>query len=394
MIFFKLLKDIDWGDMNFDNILSDMRYRIIVQLYKEYDNICFQYNINLKKPLIILNELKSSWGNWDSIGKIITLSFQLIQDYSWDVVLGVLKHEMAHQIVSDVFFTKDFHGVCFQKACELIGVPKEFCKASLDIDKKLSNWKNNEFHDDDMAILRKLEKLLNLAQSANEHEALLAMEKVQELYSKYNIKHILDGEQSEFFSLIINFKKKKAPSTFIYIASLLQAHYFVNVVFSEIYDPMSDESHKVIEIIGTRHNVLMAEYVFHFLKERIDSLWTNYQKEKSVLGRYKLSYQKGILVGFQSKLDFIQNEKIKNNTQNHYSDRKVDINNLIKLENAKLNEFTKKMYPRLSKKDSSSNKLYTEYYDEGKNEGKKIILSKPVSKSKNQNGLLGVGKNK
>ncbi len=380
--------------MNYNNIISDMRYRIVIQLYKEYDNICYQYRIKLKKPLIILNALKSSWGNWDSIGKVITLSNQLIQDYPWDVVIGILKHEMAHQIVTDVFFSKDIHGPCFQKACELIAVPKEYCKSSLNIEKKLSHWKNAEFQDDDMAIIRKLEKLLSLAQSANEHEALLAMEKVQELYSKYNIKRIQDGIQPEFFSLIINFKKKNAPSTFIHIASLLQGHYFVNVVFSELYDPLCDESHKVIEILGTRHNVLMAEYVFHFLKERIDTLWANYQKEKLTPGRYKLSYQKGVLVGFQSKLDKIQKEKMKNDKQNHYSDNNMDINYLIKLEDAKLNEFTKKVFPRLSKKSSSTHKVFTEHYDEGKNEGKKIILNKPVSNSKNQGFFLEVGKDK
>ncbi len=380
--------------MNFNNIINDMRHRIIIQLYKEYDNICFQYKINLKKPLIILNDLKSSWGNWDSIGKVISLSFLLIQDYPWDVVIGILKHEMAHQIATDVFFSKDIHGPSFQKACELIAVPKEYCKASLNIEKKLSHWKNTEFQDDDIAILRKLEKLLSLAQSANEHEALLAMEKVQELYSKYNIKRIQEGIQPEFFSLIINFKKKNAPSTFIHIASLLQGHYFVNVVFSELYDPLCDESHKIIEILGTRHNVLMAEYVFHFLKERINSLWANYQKEKLTPGRYKLSYQKGVLVGFQSKLDKIQKEKIKNDMQNHFVDNKMDINYLIKLEDAKLNEFTKNRFPRLGKKDSSTHKVYTEHYDEGKNEGKKIILSKPVANSKNQGAFLEVGKEK
>jgi Protein of unknown function (DUF2786)/SprT-like family len=379
--------------MNFNNIINDMRYRIIIQLYKEYDNICFQYRINLKKPLIILSDLKSVWGNWDPIGKVITLSFHLIQDYPWDVVIGILKHEIAHQIATDVFFSKDIHGSSFQKACEIIGVPKEYCKASLDMEKKLSHWKDNEFQDDDMVILRKLEKLLNLAQSANEYEALLAMEKVQELYSKYNIKRIQDGIQPEFFSLIINLKKKNAPSTFIHIASLIQGHYFVNVVFSELYDPLCDESYKVIEILGTRHNVLMAEYVFYFLKEQIDSLWAIYQKEKSAPGRYKLSYQKGILVGFQSKLDKIQKEKIKNEMKLQFNENKLDMHQLIKLEDAKLNEFTKKMFPRLSKKDSSSHRVYTEHYDEGKNEGKKMILSKPVSTSKSQPGLLGVGKN-
>ena len=373
--------------MKFDNFLNEIRYKNMIQLYIEFDRICFQYKINLKKPLIVIDDLKSSWGHWDPIRKIITLSSQLVKDYSWDIVIGILKHEIAHLIVTEVFFASDIHGESFKKACDLIGVPKEYCKANLSLENKLIHWKQEENQNDDITILRKVEKLLSLAQSANEHEALLAMEKVQDLYAKYNIKRLQEGTESQFYSLVINFKKKTTPSTFLHIASLIQGHYFVNVIFSELYDPLCDESHKTIEILGTRHNVLMAEFVFYFLKERIDTLWVNYQKEKFIQGRYKLSYQKGILVGFQSKLNNIKKEREKNIINNNMKEVE-SIHSLIKIEDTKLNEFTKKMFPRLCKKDSSSSRVYSEHYDEGKTEGKKITLNKPMSTSKKQNEFL------
>lgn len=374
--------------MKFNNIQHELNTRIILQLYKEYDHICEQYKLNLKKPLIILNNLNSSWGTWDPIVKTIALSHNLIREYSWDVVLCVLKHEIAHQIVSDLFSLNDNHGHFFQKACELINVPKEYRNASLKIDTKLSQWRNNISYDDDSSISRKLEKLLSLAQSANENEALLAMKKVQELYEKYNINRIHSGIEPEFFSLIINFKKKNVPSTYIHIASLIQSHYFVNVVFSELYDPLCDESYKTIEILGTRHNIIMAEYIFYFLKERMESIWSSYQNDKKISNKYKLSFQKGLLVGFRKKLDLIKKEKIQKESVAKFVDNQLINHQLIKIEDLKLNEFTKKMFPNISKINSSSQQVYSEHYNQGQNEGKKIILNKPVSKSENKRRFL------
>ncbi|APJ03858.1 DUF2786 domain-containing protein [Silvanigrella aquatica] len=378
--------------MNFKTFLNDLHSRMIVQLYKEFENICFQHRVNLKKPLIIIEQLNSTWGNWDPLGRVITLSAQLVEEYSWDIIIGVLKHEMAHQIVTEVFNSEDIHGKSFQKACELIGVPKEYCKASLNIENKITHWKNSTLGEEELVVMRKLDKLLNLAQSANEHEALLAMEKVQELNLKYNLNRIQEGLDSSFYSLIINFKKKCVPTTYVYISSLIQAHYFVNIIYSELYDPLCDESHKIIEIIGTRHNVLMAEYVFYFLKETIESLWKIYQMNNNLPARYKLSYQKGVLVGFQNKLDSIAKNKLYNEINFYSQKHNNSMSEIIILENKKLNEYTKRIYPRLSRQGASNNKVYSEYYADGKSDGKKIVINKPVSETKNQIYYLGIGK--
>ncbi|BBH53302.1 DUF2786 domain-containing protein [Fluviispira sanaruensis] len=374
--------------MKFQKIKNDLRTRWTLQLYKEYGNICYQYGLYLKKPLILIEDLKSTWGNWNSHAKIITLSTLLIEEYPWEVVIGVLKHEIAHQIVTDVFFSNDKHGKDFQKACNLIGLPKEFCKCTLEIEHKILHIRNGKNGSDDENILRKLEKLLSLAQSANENEALLAMEKVQELYAKYNIKRIQEGLDSEYYSLVVHIKKKKAPSTYVYVASLLQAHYFVNVIFSQLYDPLADESFQTLEILGTRHNVLMAEYVFHFLIERMEALWKNYQKEKSATSRYKLSYQKGLLVGFREKLDQLQKDKLKKQKQSKNNFSPESINTLLVLEDQKLQVFTKKLFPRIVQKVSSSNQVFTEHYDKGKKEGEKIILNKGVTQQNKEKRFL------
>ena len=50
--------------------------------------------------------------------------------------------------------------------------------------------KHRVLSQEDEKLLRRAEKLLALAESDNENEALVAMERVQELYTKHNLKKI------------------------------------------------------------------------------------------------------------------------------------------------------------------------------------------------------------
>ena len=71
------------------------------RLYDEYDDVLFQFNQYLRKPVIRIELLASDWGHWNPQTRAITLARRLIQDHSWDVVIEVLKHEMAHQLADE-----------------------------------------------------------------------------------------------------------------------------------------------------------------------------------------------------------------------------------------------------------------------------------------------------
>jgi predicted SprT family Zn-dependent metalloprotease len=369
--------------MNFDFIFESLQTKMVLQLNREYDQICYQYNIKLLKPLIIVKDLKSSWGQWDNEQKVLSLSSKLIKEYSWDIVIQVLKHEMAHQIAAEIYGTSDHHGKGFLKACESIAVFPEFCKASLNIESNITHWKESFLKTEESFISRRIERLLNLAQSGNEHEAILAMEKVHELYSKYHIDKIIGKQQLEYRCLTIKLNKKRVPNTYLQISAILQRYYFVNVIYSELYEPLCDECHKTIELIGSKHNLLMAEHVFYFLQERMESLWIQYRSQKSVSGKFKLSFQRGLITGFQNKLE--------NLSQSKNSDiNKLDniSNHLILLENQKLNHFTNHIFPKQNQKNCNSNKVYTEHYNYGKVEGKKLNVTKPLKSSKSEKNIL------
>lgn len=361
-------------------IKSDLNRRWVLQLDKEYENICFQYKIKLKKPLIAIEKLEKSWGLWDSAARSIVISYDLIVNHSWETVVNILKHEMAHQIVFDILKSNDLHGDDFLKSCDRIGLSKSFCKASISLDDKITHWKEDVPGQEEVSILRKIEKLLSLAQSANENEALLAMENVQNLYAKYHIKKISDEENQEYFSLILNFKKKKIPASHSLASYILQQHFFVKTIFSELYDPFLDEIHKTVEIFGNRQNVLMAEYVFHFLIERIELLWKHYQKAKKLTVKYKKSYQQGILEGFLKKLDAMNAVR----EINEPTDSKA----LIKQDDARLDQFIRTKYPRLSHRGSSS-KVYSDHFEKGVQAGSSLNLNKPIHTSSREQRLLG-----
>ncbi len=69
-----------------------------------------------------VGELGSRWGQWDSETRTLTLSEALIREYPWDVILEVLKHEMAHQIVSETYGGDEGHGALFHQVCRKLGV--------------------------------------------------------------------------------------------------------------------------------------------------------------------------------------------------------------------------------------------------------------------------------
>lgn len=355
------------------NILNQLKQKWVLQLHHEYESICYQYGLKLKKPIIILENGGKNWGHWDKERKSILLSEELIIKYSWDIVLQVLKHEMAHQVVSDVFRVEEGHGNYFKQACKMLGLDDAFCKASISMEEQFVHWKQQKTESEEESLLNKIQKLLNLAQSSNEHEAALAMEKVQELYEKYNIQKIKMGQNNNYFSLTLNFKKKRIPITHSVASYILQQHFFVRVIHSSLYDPLEDANHKTIEIMGTRQNVLMAEYVFHFLIERLELLWQNYSKQKKLSVKYKLSFQRGILEGFLKKLDASKEIRTQSNLKND-----PELKALIRLNDVQLQDYMRSKFPRISSASRSSSGVYSEHYNEGVEEGKKINLNKPI----------------
>ncbi|MEA2083640.1 MAG: DUF2786 domain-containing protein [Thermodesulfobacteriota bacterium] len=358
----------------------------VTQLYQEYDSIIWRHRIDLKKPVIELVNSKCSWGYWKNKPRTIGLSVTLIKKHSWDVVINVLKHEMAHQIVNEQFKGNEGHGPIFQKACRLIGVPEEFSKATGDIPHRIPDLHESERCSWNNKTLEKVRKLMALAESRNEHEAFLAMKKVNELIKKYNLKRIEENTKADYVYKIINHKKKRIENYQRHICSILMDYYFVEIVFSELFDAKSGNIHKTIELFGTVENVIMAEYVYFFLLNRLEALWKSYKSSNNIPGSMKKSYRLGVLQGFREKLNTLNAKR--HDRKNPASDGNKSISALVCAGDSMLTNFISMRFPRLRKYSSRAARIDKCTYEAGIDDGKQLNLRKGIIRKDGNKGRL------
>lgn len=270
------------------------------QLLQEHQRICWQHRVVLRPPLIEIGDALGYWGKWWPSQRTIVISARLIQQHPWETVLNVFRHEMAHQLVSETHGQSRAHGDLFRSACERLGVPPEYRRASgpLADHQPLPDLTGR---DRTKALLEKIRKLLALSESANEHEALLAMRKARELMAQHDLSPT--GEPSEYCALVINLGGKKIAGHHRAIASLLIDHFQVEVVLATTFDAVTCTTGKCLDLIGRPGQVKVAEYIFHFLNHRLEALWEGQRKIRPGSGRTgKNSYRLGVLKGFREKL--------------------------------------------------------------------------------------------
>ena len=361
------------------------RYRKWVQqLYKEFEMISFQYKLKLYQPQIEITQAKHYFACWLSAIKMIRIAEHLILNHDWDTVIQVFKHEIAHQIVDASAGyqseTEKDHGPLFRQACARIGVPPGFAKAAADLPGGIADWQSVVTPNSER-LLRKVAKLLALAGSGNEHEALLAMERVQAIYEKYQLSRIANNQPGEYIYRIINPKKKRLQHCHYKICSILTEHFFVQIVYAHLYDPQVCESHKTIELFGTPENVVMAEYVYYFLLRQVQALWQTYRRDKNLSVLFKRSYSMGVLQGLDEKLASM---KVMRKTDDLPAMKQR--NALLKVEFQSLGEFVGHRFPRLRSVGRSRQSVYQDAFHEGITKGQTITIHKPIDQAMGNRG--------
>ena len=316
------------------------------QLYREYDNVLFHFRIKLSKPHIQIRENDSYWGQWDPQLRSISINRRLIQKASWDVVVEVLKHEMAHQIVHEYLAqTESHHGEWFQRACDLIAVAPWARRAT----GRLEQFPGREQTSTDpkeKAVMAKIKKLLALHQSDNEHESYLAMREAKRLSERYKLDSlVLEDRAKDHDYLVINHKLKIVPQHQTLIASILTGHFSVETIFSQQYDARKQESHKVLEIMGRPEDIKLAEYVYFFLWNQLPILWNTHRAYSLSKGNRK-SYYIGILSGFNEQLQKDNREQGKTSSTTPHHQKQ----GLIKKEAQELSRYVQTRHPRIQRR--------------------------------------------
>ena len=252
---------------------------------------------------------------------------------------------------------------------------------------KITHWKDRALSEIEERLLKKVEKLLSLATSSNEHEALLAMQRVRELYAKHNLDRLREKRESGMVYLLLQPKRKRIERHESLIGSILAEHFSVKVIYSSLYDAKDLCEYKVIELLGARENVLMAEYVYHFLWDKIHQLWEQYRQKTRKGGRSKRSYLLGVLWGFRERLN--KGKEADQAAAQSYPRRERRLaQQLVTQEDRRLQAFVSRRHPRLITRRSGRGLYDGHSYSAGIEQGLKLTLSKPISQTGGSRGLL------
>lgn len=352
------------------------------QLAQEYRHLCWLYRVQLRLPLFEIREGQSRAGTWSSGLDTLSLASWLIRDHSWDVVLEVLKHEMSHQYVQQVMGRGEElpHGPAFQEACDRLGVHPEFRAAQGAIPRLLTREGGRSG-----TMLARVEKLFALAQSANVHEASLAMEKANAILRRYNLERFDCQAATDYDYLIIKPGGKRIAAHQRLIAAILKDFFYVNVVIARQFEAASGETLRVIELTGAKENLAVAGHVYHFLSHRLEYLWQEYRKSTRATGREKNSYWLGVLNGFREKLATQDREAMRatgNDTES----------SLICASDPGLIRYYRARYPRLRTVQHNGPRVHGDTYQAGQQEGKQLVIHKGVGAASGNTGrLLGKG---
>ncbi len=358
--------------------LKDKKRLWTLQLIQEYQHICYSFRLKLKKPVIAVESLSGKWGCYDNETRTLTISERLIENYPWTVVLEVFKHEICHQIVFETHKSEEIHGPLFRQTAKQLGLSAWAMRAESEIESPLADLIDSKMSPEEERLSGRVEKLLSLATSANEHEATAAMQKVQELYAKYNFDKVQNASTNKMNYIVVNLKRKRVERYQSSIASLLSDHFFVDIIHTTIYDSVDCEDYKALEILGSRENVQMAEYVFHFLENQLKLLWKEYSSEVNKGRRAKTSFYLGVISGFREKL-----EKSTKKINTEYEKAGVS---LVALKDGELKNYVSERYPRLKRVYHGRRYHDSDSYSVGKDKGKNLNLHKAVHKS----GIAGL----
>lgn len=345
-----------------------------LRLSEEHRNLCWQYGLELRKPLFEIIASARIWGRFLSSGCTIQISERLIRHHSWDVVLQVLKHEMAHQAVAELYMTKDGHGPIFRKIAGRLGLEPRFARASGDLPRTLAavsgpNRATGSLH-------RRVVKLLHLASSDNPHEAKLALEKAGELINRYNLRCLAEGGEPEYSYRIIDLGRFNIAAAQRHICSLLRRFFFVEVVLSSLYDARALKSHRTVELFGRRENIDTAEYVFHFLEHRLQHFWEVHRSTTKAGAGKRRAYQLGIIDGFASQLE---NRLATVSRLATAAEQSALIVSLQIINEPGLQRLVSRRHPRLRSGRTASCWLDRETFAAGKRKGEKLSFYRPIA---------------
>lgn len=248
----------------------------------------------MRAPVLILSDTETRLGQWERATRTLSLSRTFVASSAWPLVVEVLKHEMAHQFVSEVLEVHDepAHGPTFQRVCR-----------DRAIDARAAGRPRQEEEDPRTArVAATVQKLLALAGSDNVHEAETAMRAARRLLAQHNLGEA-ETVEPELDYLHVGPVLLRVHEWQRLLASLLCEHFFVEAIWVSAYIAETGRRGSQLELCGTPANLRIAEYVHGYLSASAPRLWATYKTRERIGGdRERLPYFAGLMNGFRDQL--------------------------------------------------------------------------------------------
>lgn len=247
----------------------------------------------LRPPVLVL-ERRAELGRWVASTRTLSLSWSLVIDHRWGEVVSVLEHEMAHQYVTEVLGVHDetAHGASFRAVCAERGIDARAAGAPADGGQAESS------------IVRRIRKLLALADSPVESEARAAMNAAYRLMLKHNIDLASAAAPQRYVVRQVGETKARHSSWEHVLTGILAGHFFVEVTIVPAFDVATAKPSTAFEIAGTPENVEIATWVWDFLAHTGERLWRAHRTRHGLKGdAARRSFLEGLMTGFREKLE-------------------------------------------------------------------------------------------
>ncbi len=274
----------------------------------------------------------------------------------------VIRHELGHYLAFIIHGEAiQPHGAEFRALCQRFGWGEEVYRATTCLEDGQQVAEAEE-----SPILRRVQKLMALATSSNEHEAEQAMIKSQALLLKHNLDfHSVD----EKVCLKRILKQKRESSKMRAIGKILET-FFVSIVFHRATDAI------YLEILGDLVNVEIAEYVAIVLDRELENLWVQAKGQANLKGAIaKNSFFLGLAKGYCNKIEAFKREY----------NREVK-NGLIVIQQ-KLVEAKAMAYPHLTTTRRSGTHC-AQSAALGERMGRQLNINPGLNRSSTESGLL------
>lgn len=290
-------------------------------------------------------------GRWQPETRVLSLAWRLVVDRPWGEVVAVLEHEMAHQYVHEVLGIRDetAHGATFRRVC-----------AERGIDARASGAPESEAEVVAPAIVRRIRKLLALADSSVEAEARSAARMAWRLMLRHNVARAdVDAPVEAFVVRGLSGARLRVARHEHLLAGLLSERFFVELTVVPALVVATGRWGRMLEVAGRPDNVEVARWVWDYVLDTADRMWRAAGRPKP-----KSRFLDGVIVGFRDKLR--EEAEVARREEG-----------LVWVGDPALGEFVGRRYPR-RRSGRRFGLRAGEAFQAGEAEGRRITLRRPL----------------